>query len=155
MIRLATKADIPYLQSLLKQVFTVHANGRPDIFKHGTTKYTPNELQDIINSPDSPIFVYENEAGVVIGYAFCQYHTIKNNNILHDLEYIYIDDLCVDERYRGMHIGKQLFEFVKKTAEEKGCKSIRLNVWKLNESALAFYQKIGFLPLSYKMEYNL
>ncbi|MBQ7831425.1 MAG: GNAT family N-acetyltransferase [Clostridia bacterium] len=153
MIRKAVQSDIPALQSLLRQVLTIHANGRPDVFKHGTTKYTENELSEILENNKTPIFVYVDANDCVHGYVFCQYHSIENNNILQDLHYLYIDDLCVDEAQRGLHIGKQLFEFVKQEAKAHGCSSIRLNVWDLNDSALAFYQKMGFLPLSHKMEY--
>ena len=155
MIRLAQKRDIPYLQALLRQILTLHANGRPDIFKQGTAKYTESELLDIIDNQNTPVFVYENTQGEVVGYAFCQYHTIEKDNILNDTRYLYIDDLCVDESYRGRHIGAQLFAFIKEEAQKNECQSIRLNVWKLNEGAIAFYQKIGFLPLSFKMEYSL
>ena len=48
MVRRAIKSDIPRIIELLVQVDMVHHNGRPDIFKGPTTKYTSAELEDIL-----------------------------------------------------------------------------------------------------------
>ena len=50
------------------------------------------------------LMVHHNE---VLGYAFCVFQQHINNNILTDIKTLYIDDLCVDEEKRGMHVGKQ------------------------------------------------
>lgn len=65
---------------------------------------------------------------------------------------IYLDDLCVDENYRGKHIGKKLYDAVLELAKEKHCYNVTLNVWHLNESALKFYEKCGMKPLKICME---
>ncbi len=155
MIRQATSADIPAIHRLLEQVLAIHANGRPDIFQAGKAKYTNAELENLLNDENSPIFVTVNEEERVLGYVFCQYHTIVGDNILQNTKYLYIDDLCVDENYRGRHIGKKLYDYVVEKAKEQGCHSIRLNVWTLNKSATRFYEKLGFSPLKTIMENKL
>jgi hypothetical protein len=44
MIRRALPYDLEAINKLLIQVLTVHHNGRPDLFKAGTKKYTDEEL---------------------------------------------------------------------------------------------------------------
>ncbi|HBG66247.1 MAG TPA: GNAT family N-acetyltransferase, partial [Treponema sp.] len=44
---------------LLQQVLTIHHEGRPDLFKGGTTKYTEAQLQQIIADDARPIFVMD------------------------------------------------------------------------------------------------
>ncbi len=56
---------------------------------------------------------------------------------------IYIDDICVDESWRGRHIASALFEHVKAYAKSIGCHNITLNVWEGNGVARAFYEKMG------------
>ena len=34
---------------------------------------------------------------------------------------LFIDDLCVDAKARGQHIGESLFEYVKSEAKRLGC----------------------------------
>ncbi len=151
MIRRAIKEDMDAINSLLRQVLEVHANGRPDIFISGRKKYTDDELLNILNDDNTPIYVAVND-NAVVGYAFCIYQITKNDNILQNRKVLYIDDLCVDESCRGQHIGGQLFEYVSKVAQENNCDAITLNVWAFNESALKFYEKCGFEPLKYVME---
>ena len=65
---------------------------------------------------------------------------------------LYIDDICVDEKARGKHIGKALFEYVKAFAKEKGCYNITLHVWECNPGAVAFYKALGMKPQFTSME---
>ena len=54
-----------------------------------------------------------------------------------------IDDLCVDEAARGMHIGKALYEYVVEYARAQGYYNVTLNVWADNVNAVKFYERIG------------
>lgn len=151
-IRRAQEKDLNGINKLLEQVLMVHHNGRPDLFKAGAKKYTDEELLEIIADDKKPIFVGVDEEDTVLGYAFCVFQQHLNNNILTDVKSLYIDDLCVDKEKRGMHIGKQLYEFVYAFAKEQGCYNVTLNVWSCNTSAMKFYEKCGFVPQKVGME---
>lgn len=151
-IRRANNTDMNGINKLLHQVLMVHHNGRPDLFKSNAKKYTDEELMAIIADDGKPVFVGVDEAGEVLGYAFCVFQQHINNNILTDIKTLYIDDLCVDEEKRGMHIGKQLYEHVVNFAKEQGCYNVTLNVWSCNKSAMKFYEKCGLLPQKIGME---
>lgn len=56
-IRRAHEKDIPRLIELLEQVLQIHADIRPDIFIPGTTKYTNEELAEMIKDDTKPIYV--------------------------------------------------------------------------------------------------
>ena len=56
-IRKAISKDIPQILSLLEQVLSIHAQGRPDLFIDHTTKYTKEELEEILQEESRPIFV--------------------------------------------------------------------------------------------------
>ena len=151
-IRRATDKDMNGLNKLLMQVLMVHHNGRPDLFKPNAKKYTDEELKEIIRDATTPIFVGVDENDEVLGYAFCRFIQHIDNNILTDIKTLYIDDLCVEEDKRGMHIGKQLYEYVLGFAKESGCYNVTLNVWSCNESAMKFYEKCGLVPQKVGME---
>ena len=155
MIRRAVSADIPALNNLLSQVLNVHASARPDIFKQGAVKYSNEKLRTLLETPNAPIFVYIDENNNVVGYAFCQYRTIKDNPYIHDIKYCYIDDICVDKELRRKGIGTKLYEYVKAQAQKDGYQEIRLNVWCLNESAIRFYEKLGLNPLAIIMQQKI
>ena len=150
-IRRALQKDIPALSELLRQVCDVHHQGRPDLFQLNGTKYTPEQLSELIEDDSRPIFVAETEEGVK-GYAFCVFRQHLNDTCVTDIKTLYIDDLCVDEKCRGQHIGRQLYEFVLRFARESGCYNVTLNVWCCNPSAMEFYEKCGLVPQKIGME---
>lgn len=154
-IRRASGEDMQGINKLLCQVLMVHHNGRPDLFKAGAKKYTDEELLQIIADDSRPIFVAVDESNAVLGYAFCIFQQHLCNNILTDVKTLYIDDLCVDEEKRGMHVGKTLYEYVVRFAKQSGCYNLTLNVWSCNEGAMRFYQKCGLVPQKVGMEFIL
>lgn len=151
-IRRALISDMSGINKLLNQVLMVHHNGRPDLFKANVKKYTDEGLTDIIKDDSKPIFVAVDENEEVLGYAFCVFQQHINNNILTDIKTLYIDDLCVDEEKRGMHIGKALYDYVVEFAKTEKCYNITLNVWSCNESAMKFYESCGLVPQKVGME---
>ena len=150
-IRRAECRDIPRIGELLSQVNMVHHLGRPDIFKIGR-KYNDAELELLICDNSRPILVAVDENERVLGYAFCVLQQHVNSDLMTDIRTLYIDDLCVDEALRGMHIGKALYEAAADLARREGCYNLTLNVWSCNESAMAFYRSCGLVPQKVGME---
>jgi len=151
-IRRAKEQDIPRIDDLLLQVLTVHHDIRPDLFKADCRKYNDREIMALIEDDLRPVFVYEDDDGVVQGYAFCVLEQHPGNNILTDIKTLYIDDLCVDEGRRGEGIGRQLYEYVKQYAKDQGCYNLTLNMWEGNDDAIRFYRNLGLKPYKYGME---
>ena len=141
-IRRAQNGDINGILELLVQVNMVHHVGRPDLFKGPTTKYSEEELKELILDDKKPIFV-GIEDGKVLGHAFCVFQEHKGERLLEDCKTLYIDDICVHENSRGSHVGKRLYEFVEDFAKREGCHNITLNVWECNPGAKAFYEAMG------------
>ena len=71
---------------------------------------------------------------------------------MRDFQTLFIDDLCVDEKYRGQHVGKRLYEYALAYARELGCYDLTLNVWEGNDNARAFYEKMGMFVKETQME---
>ena len=154
-IRKAEDKDIPRIIELLGQVLQIHADIRPDVFIPGTTKYTVDELRELLKDEEKPIYIAVNEADVCVGYAFCQLQEQPFSNNMVPFKSLFIDDLCVDQQARGQHIGERLFEHVKNEAKQKGCYEVTLNVWTGNISAEKFYEKMGMKTKEKQMEYIL
>lgn len=146
MIRRAAESDLKPVGDLLRQVLRIHHAGRPDLFAGSGKKYTDSQLLELFKDDSAPVFVYDD--GGVKGYVFCRFedHDAENEAPHRTL---YIDDLCVDEKERGKHIGKQLYEFAKDYAREAGCYNVTLHVWECNTTAKRFYEAIGM-----KLQYS-
>ena len=154
-IRRALPADLEGLKSLLHQVCQIHADGRPDLFKSGGIKYTDQELLSILPDDNRPIFVCVDDQNAVLGYAFCILEETPETTSLHPVRTLYLDDLCVDERARGQHIGSLLYDRVLQAARDMGCNRVTLHAWNFNQDAFGFYQKLGMTPLYTTMEQKL
>lgn len=154
-IRRAAEKDIIRVRELLSQVLEIHAKIRPDIFVSGTTKYTDAELLQMFRDDKRPVYVAVDEKDQVVGYAFCVIRPQPFSNNMIPFSALFIDDLCVDADIRGKHIGQRLFEYVKEEAVRLGCYEVTLNVWEGNDSAKAFYEKMGMKPKETQMEYIL
>ena len=155
MVRYAQEKDIPKIMELLVQVCNVHAEGRPDLFNAGHTKYSEDELKDLLKDKNKPIFAYVDLNDDMLGYAFCVIKTSDGSGAATAIKTLYIDDLCVDEKARGQHVGSQIFEAVKAYAKENGFHNITLNVWECNPSARKFYDSMGMTVQKTGMEYIL
>ncbi len=104
---------------------------------------------------DKPVwwaFVAELE-GVVQGFALCyiRYSTWKGQRL-------YLEDFLVNEKLRGMGIGKLLFDKLIEEAKEKKFSGMVWQVLDWNETAINFYNKYegvqidnGWLNCSYEI----
>ncbi len=151
-VRRAEKRDIPKIMELLLQVDMVHHLGRPDLFKGPATKYTARELEAILADDATPVFVCTDAQDVPLGHAFCIHKEVRDDILLVDAKTLYIDDICVDEKARGKHVGTALYEHVKAYAQSQGCYNITLNVWNCNPGAMQFYEALGLVPRKVEME---
>ena len=153
-IRLANNSDIPGMIELLKQVGEVHHQIRPDLFRAGAQKYSVSDLEELLKDENRPIFVGLDD-GRMLGYCFCILEEVKDDPVLRDVKSLYIDDLCVDENIRGKHVGSRLYDHVCIYAKSIGCRSVTLNVWCGNDSAMKFYESRGMKPRNIHMETTL
>lgn len=157
-IRLAKEKDCEKILELLSQVLELHAKIRPDIFLSGTTKYTKDQLLLMMKEESRYIYVAEDvaeeeeEERSVCGYVFCELEEAVISENMVPFRTMYIDDLCIDEKKRGCHVGQALFEHVKQEAKKLGCYEVTLHVWEGNDSAKGFYEKMGMKTKKTMME---
>ena len=152
MVRFANTGDIATIMRLLHQVNDVHADSRPDLFIHGHTKYTSEQVAQLLEDKDMRIFVFVDEKDEVKGHGFCIIQDHTKDEHLAQIRTLYIDDICVDSECRGQNIGKMLFQAIKEYAKAEGFHNLTLNVWSGNEGAIRFYEKMGLRPFKIGME---
>ena len=120
-VRRAEERDIPRILELLMQVNMVHHLGRPDLFNGPATKYTEEELRDLLKDETRPVFVGVGEDDVPKGHGFCIFQQHLGDNILTDIRTLYIDDICVDEKCRRQGVAESIYEAILAFAKENGC----------------------------------
>ena len=174
-IRRANPDDAKRINDLLYQVAKIHADGRPDIFKTATKKYSDDELIEIIKNDNSPIFVAVDENDKPVGYCYgtADYDFYQNNfdkyirkvESLKDRAFlkdalvemydhaIYKNDypahLHIDilPDYQSKGIGSKLISAFCNNVKEQNIDGVMLIVGSENEGARRFYERNGFTLL--------
>ena len=129
-IRKAVDADLPAIFGLIEELA---------VFENGLDKVS-NSLEQMQEEKDCfNCFVVENEDGKIIAMAlyYFVYYTWVGKSL-------YLEDLIVNEAYRGNGIGTMLLDKMIETAKTENCKRLRLQVLHWNQPAIDLYEKSGF-----------
>ena len=151
MIRFARKEDYEAINALRAPVCALHSNGYPALFKPVFAKDHQERVLKMMEDPEQDVLVAE-ENGQLLGFAMVEYIKREETNSIYAVHEARIVEIGVDETSQGKGIGTALIQAVKDAAKVRGCRSVQLDVWEFNKSALRFYEKLGFVTLRRKME---
>lgn len=128
-IRKATEKDFEAILGLIKELAA---------FEHASEQVTNTVEQMKAEQDLFSCFVVEQADGTIIGMAlyYFVYYTWVGKSL-------YLDDLYVQQAYRGQGIGSALLDELFKVAKMQNCKRVRWQVLDWNEPAIQFYKKVG------------
>lgn len=150
-VRFAREDELDRINELRKQVNDVHVKGKPEVFKPGFGEELRNHVFWVWNDPDHDIVVNERN-GEICGFAVINRFFKPENPFMFERDFLDIDEFCVDEKHRRQGVAKEMIDFIKEVAKERGLNRIELNMWEFNESALEFYEAVGFKTFRRYME---
>ncbi len=131
-IRRGTREDLRYLPRILMEAYQgIEEYGEKDI--ESARKY----IEELYEEDPECFFVAEND-GEIVGFIFCNrfwYSKFEHGKVGA------IHEIVVVPAHRHEGIGKMLIE---KAMEELNSSKIELWVGEKNESAIKFYEKLGF-----------
>ena len=114
----------------------------PALITNGSEEIFSNNVANCLkNSPYIEGFVFIDD-DKVIGYGMIA----KSFSTEFGGECIWIEDIYIEENYRGKGIGSNFIQFVKDTYNDK---ILRLEAENDNEKAILTYEKNGFKKLPY------
>lgn len=153
-IRYARRDELDRVNIIRMQVNALHVNGRPDIFRPGFCDEMKNHIYEKFDSEDSDVIV-ALEDHEIVGFAIVEY--IKRPESAYCLgRRIYrVEELGVDVNHQRKGIGRKLIAFIGEDAKHKGFDCVDLDMWQFNETALNFYEEIGFATYRRFMEWKL
>jgi ribosomal protein S18 acetylase RimI-like enzyme len=132
-IRHANTQDVTAMCRLLSQLFVIEQDFVPDPEKQ------QRGLTLLLDSTHARLFVAEQERQVV-GMLTVQLLVSTAEGGTVGL----IEDVVVDEAYRGQGIGKALLQHLETWAQNNGLTRLQLLADRNNRSALRFYEKSGW-----------
>ena len=148
-MRTASINDYESVIKIISQVQDMHVEWRPDIYKYNNNLIPKEAFEEIVET--NTFFVAENENEKIVGVLEIVFRHIETPaHVTRDI--IFIDTMAVDEKYRGLGVGHQMFEFLRVLKIEKNMDGIELQVNAKNRAAYEMYQKYGFTEKSINME---
>lgn len=141
-IRVARREDAEAVESLHRELYELHSDSLPGIFK-SPADFPAGMLADEISG--SGFFYVAEVDGKIVGYASGQYKDIPESTLVKARRIACIVDLIVDRRYRRMGLGQKLMEYVEERAREDLIASVELPVYAFNREASRFYDSLGYV----------
>ena len=154
MVRFAREEELDRVNELRKEVNDLHVEGRPDIFKPGFNDELRDYIHEIWKDPGKEIVVSEKD-GRICGFAVLNCISKPENPFMFARDFLDVDEFCVDQEYRRQGIAREMIDFIKEFAKEKGFQRLELNMWEFNEGALKFYEAVGFKTYRRYMDMDL
>jgi len=130
LIRYFEARDFDQVFGLLKQLWSYK-----ELNNDGMKKMLDHNL-----STSGHFYIVATVGAQVVG--FCSL-SVKHNLWLQDF-LGNVDEMVVDESYRGQGIGKKLMHRITEIAIENNCKQLELESSFHREKAHAFYEELGF-----------
>ena len=154
-IRKATADDYSTLCELYDEIDALHRNVLPHIFQKPSG---PVREQDyyigLITDENVGLFVAEIGESLV-GFVHTSISDTPAIPIFIPRRYAKISDIHVISGFKNQGIGRMLMDKVQEWAYAKGATSIELYVYKFNETAISFYESLGYQTFSRRMNKDL
>lgn len=151
MIRRAGLDDYDGACRLLGVLDTLHRERLPWLFKAPSgPPRSEAYFAELLKRDDSAVFVAD--AGNLVGVAVGLMRVAPEFPTYIQQRWGVLDSLVVDPAWRRRGIGKLLARSVEGWAVELGAPWVELNVYHVNDQARSFYEALGYVPLSTKLQ---
>ncbi len=144
-VRHATEADVPAILRFIQEL--AEYEKLPD-----EAKATEEDLQHTLFGarPYAEVLIAEqNQTPVGFALFFHNYSTWLGK------PGIYLEDLYVQPRARGLGLGKELLTRLAQLTHDRGCGRLEWSVLDWNRPAIDFYESVGAVPMTGWTTYRL
>lgn len=148
MLQLACDADRQAVERLARQCHELHVNWRPDIYEMPRELFWEERFSGEVRERN--LYVAKI-GGEIIGYVLLNIRSYDWPGVV-NRRVMVIQEICVDEIFRGQGFGTEIMEDVHALARAFRCTDLQLGVYPQNDDAVEFYQKCGFTIRSIEMQ---
>ena len=150
-VRKAIVEDYNAICELYDEIDALHRDNLPRIFQKpdGAARERDYYL-GLIADEDTALFVAE-AGGKLVGFVHAVVRDAPDFPVVVPRCFAMVDCIGVRSGFQNQGIGRTLMERMEAWATAKGATSIELNVYDFNETAISFYEGLGFHGISRKM----
>jgi ribosomal protein S18 acetylase RimI-like enzyme len=154
-VRKATADDYNTLGELFDEIDALHRDNLPHIFqKPNGAAREPDYYLGLI--ADENIALLVAEAGQkLVGFVHAIVREPPALPVFVPRRYAIVEGIVVKSEFRNHGTGGILMDKMQEWAIAKGATSIELNVYEFNETAISFYERLGYQTFSRKMSKEL
>ena len=147
----AAEVDLPVICVLGMEVNAIHHEAWPDIF---TPAAHPDRDLSFwrarFSAKGAGVFLAK-EAGRPVGMVVAHVVDEEKVSLLQPNRFCRIGTIVVSASHRGLGVGRELMSALEAWATSELVTSIQLTVWEFNQSAVAFYEELGYSTRSLSM----
>jgi len=154
-VRKATADDYNSLCELFDEIDALHRDNLPHMFqKPGGAAREQDYYSGLIADENVALLVAE-VGGKLVGFDHVIVKDTPAFPVFVPRRYTIVDGIVVKSGFQNHGIGRILMDKMQEWATAKGATSIELNVYEFNETAISFYERLGYQTFSRKMSKEL
>jgi diamine N-acetyltransferase len=154
-VRRATADDYDPLCGLFDEIDTWHRDNLPRLFQKPSGPIRERDYYLALISDENVGLFVADTGKELVGFVHAIFKDAPPMPIFVPRHYAIVDAIVVKASYQNQGTGKILMNRIQDWAVSKGASSIELNVYEFNETAISFYEKLGYQTLSRKMSKDL
>ncbi len=154
-IREARVDDYEALCAVIREADALHCAHLPDVFQPfpGPAR-DRNYIVGLIEDPMALLLVAEHR-GQLVGFLNATVRDAADIPLLVPRRYAFVENIVVKEGFRRRGVGEALMAEAQRWAEAQGASTMELNVYEFNQTAQAFYRRLGYETLTRRMRRRL
>jgi ribosomal protein S18 acetylase RimI-like enzyme len=145
-VRPATLADWSVVQALLREGDDLHADLAPGYFRSGERPL--GEWRGWLADSATAVLLAESANAAPAGLVVVRVYDTPQSPTLVPRRRGHVETVVVAARHRRRGLGRRLMEEAAAWARGKGAVELVLTTWTGNAAADAFYERLGYRPLS-------
>ncbi len=142
-IRFARADELEQVNQIRKSVHELHVRGRADLFQPDGWREIKEVVKERFDSEKSSVIVACFD-DLIVGFAIVQYIHRAETAFRPAQDFCHIEEFGVDQKFRRQGIASALIDFIREDASNHGFQKLELNMYEFNDSALKFYESVGF-----------
>jgi ribosomal protein S18 acetylase RimI-like enzyme len=154
-VRKAAADDYSSMCELFDEIDTLHREHLPRIFQQPGGPAREKDYYLGLIADDDIALLVAAAGGDLVGFVHAFVRDAAAIPIFVPRRYAVVDAVVVKSGFQDQGIGRRLMDDVQPWAIAKGATSIELNVYEFNETAISFYERLGYQTVSRKMSKDL
>jgi ribosomal protein S18 acetylase RimI-like enzyme len=154
-VRKATAADYNSLCELFDEIDTLHRDHLPQLFQKPNGAAREKDYYSGLITDENVALLVAEAGENLVGFVHAVIKDTPAFPIFVPGRYAVVDGIVVKSGFQNHGTGRLLMDKVQEWAIAQGATSIELNVYEFNETAISFYERLGYQTLSRKMSKEL